>query len=354
MFMRTRINLIAICVAALLGCFCFSAQAAAIDWNLKTECVGRYQISVPVDSEYPVASYKELNNGDNPAYRFNDGLRVSQEIKYDGYVQVGDGSRQDDFELLKAVIEKDANTIKNDLLSIDHKEDAAHITTVPIAIPNAFAWRYRDAIHLHMLRDGYIFHWGVGGKPGEFSTNLKKMQDFIAGFRLRSMFDIPTANGVCFPFGFVADNGETFRDVTVSFRPKSHPDVVITFEDNLAEWNDPNANQKYLLARLFEPHFKNATLDVIYRDFHTKKIDGREGVAGFSNLHRKNGQKDYLYIALVTGTEKTGKDTPTLMLRMERIAEYAKGQPPISKSEFKALAEDVLNSIHRKPVESHK
>jgi hypothetical protein len=126
---------------------------------------------------------------------------------------------------------------------------------------------------------------------------------------------------------------------------------MITFEDNdyILDGSDLDSNEKAVIGKMFEydstpPHKSLAHI-------HPQTIDGRDGAAGFFHLTRPNGQKDFLYLAVIKGT---GDDNPSLILRIERVAEYAKNQPPISEAEFKALAKRIVESIKKRPVsDSH-
>jgi hypothetical protein len=333
---------------ALIGaCLSAVSHAKSIDWNWKDECVGRYQLSVPGDIEYPIAPYKDLISNSHPFYQFSDKAPARFHEINGGDILIGDGTKPKNFDLLRDAIAKNAAKLRDDQLEINNKIDADHIAIIPLKISDAFARRFKEAIELVMLRNNIIFEKSFYSHEKKYEEQLVAMHEFINSFRLRSSYEMPTTSGVCIPFAFMQDDGKISRDISANLRPQSHPDVMITFEDNeyILNNSDLDSNKKALIAMMLDydsspPHSSLAHI-------HPQTIDGREGAAGFFHLTRPNGQKDFLYLAVIKGT---GNDNPSLVLRIERVAEYAKNQPPISESEFKALARHIVESIRPRSV----
>lgn len=62
--------------------------------------------------------------------------------------------------------------------------------------------------------------------PGQ--TQTQTIKDLIAHFEPRDIYEVPNGPGVCMPYGFIHDNGETSFSVKNSLRFTSTPNVILS------------------------------------------------------------------------------------------------------------------------------
>lgn len=54
------------------------------------------------------------------------------------------------------------------------------------------------------------------------------MQELVARFRTRELYEVPQGPGICFPYGFIADDGKTEYRVKNSLRFAHTPNVIFS------------------------------------------------------------------------------------------------------------------------------
>lgn len=83
-------------------------------------------------------------------------------------------------------------------------------------------WRYRWI-------DGRIYSFWFQLKKDETVEAAKlRMKNLAGRIRPRRLYDIPEESGLCFPYGFIADDGKTAYDFKNSFHLNSIPGVIHT------------------------------------------------------------------------------------------------------------------------------
>ena len=191
------------------------------------------------------------------------------------------------------------------------------------------------------------------------ALNKKHFNAFLKGFRLRPLYEIPKQQGVCIPYGFIADDGTTPRNIAVTMRLTDHPDVEIGFQDST--YFVPTVENGKLSSGYREPKdainsfFNNSgvtnNLEKVESNFpgyHSIKMDGQKGGAVFFTIIREDKSKDYGYIAAVKGDDKAG--IPSQLLYVIGTASRAKGKP-VNKVELKDMAEKIMASVKKHPVQ---
>ena len=122
-----------------------------------------------------------------------------------------------------------------------HKRDAAELQAriermkkswhpIDLGLPQSLGYQAGSALYAFVLRDGRAYQFASTYADGDppLETRMAAFLDFIKRFRPRALYEIPPEPGVCFPYGFVADDGTVHSRTEVSFRFKDRPGVLYT------------------------------------------------------------------------------------------------------------------------------
>lgn len=186
---------------------------------------------------------------------------------------------------------------------------------------------------------------------------------FLAHFQTRKLYEIPSGQGFCLPYGFIAnDSGNEERSMAVMYRMNNHPDVMILFQDasyqspgmipldsNFERMKNYDAKDytKWLWNHIYMlyPEQKRKLLSP---GWFSVTMDGRKGSGSFLEVTRKDGNKDYGYLAFVRADPKNSTKEPDLQVFVTSRSDLTEGHPQISPDELKALAEHIVSSVkHR-------
>lgn len=88
--------------------------------------------------------------------------------------------------------------------------------------------------HVLLWRNQRVYYFTFS-KPTENSA--QRIKDLIARFRTRELYEVPNEPGICFPYGFIADDGKTAYELKNSLRFTRTPNVI--FSLLTASANDP-------------------------------------------------------------------------------------------------------------------
>lgn len=324
--------------------------------NWKTECVGHYQFNVPGEIEYPVMPLRNFISGElRDPNRYSDGI-----VPYNSYppVTVSDVVTREEFNAfkeaqLRALDNEKKHLIEEakdmDIASLREKRfrHAAALKEFPLDAPDAFATQSIGGVTGYFYRNGRIYP--LYGHPERFGETIKPL-------RIRAPFEIPSDPGVCFPYGFLADEGKQRRGIAVSMRLKEHPDVEIHFESSRAS---PPRKGKAATAGSIEeehtrfwsgyyaPQHKETRLTGLFA-YRSVSLDGRKGIKTFGEIKRKNDRIDYGYLAIVKGDSAATEDMPDLLLFVVRTASQSRGKTPVTEDELKEMAETIAASVKRR------
>ena len=204
----------------------------------------------------------------------------------------------------------------------------------------------------------------------------------LRNFRARSLYELPTEQGVCVPYGFVKDDRPQKRSMGTIMRLKDHPDVKILFRDQSALFNEnfkkeESASVEQELRAFWErPDWGGVKYQALgFRKFPSVQIGGYKGQSTFVEITRPTRSSkyecswddqyfskaekkaagclpqtlDYGYIAYVKGDPDAKEDTPNLLLYVMQNSEDAPdGKPTIGKDELKKMADTIAASIKRR------
>lgn len=355
-------------MALLISTTCYSKDNSFVNFNNgKTECIGRYLINLP--DEIEIATNKLLpNEGVSREAEFGDG-KDSQfsKIDYFGDVRVILPASEVFFLSFKnnSIKSKEKQKLKY-ISSIDekHRRRGEEMKELTYDTPNLFGWDSEDHWPgLHFFLENKIFSFSFRNINGSDKIINKKYFDFVLnGFRMRPLYDVPKQQGVCIPFGFIADDSTTPRSIAVTMRLLGHPDIEIGFKDSSEreivylpgkkpQYEHPDP--KYAINDFFG---NSGILDSDekvkggFLGMHSVEMDGRNGGAISVTITRADGSLDYGYVAAVKGDFTAKSDTPSLFLYVIRTASRAKGKP-VSKDELKEMAEKIVASVKRHPIQ---
>jgi hypothetical protein len=249
--------------------------------GVRQECLGRLVFDAPRDIEWGL-SRSGLWSGDH--FRFtenmhgddehvdigNIGVVVLAPAKWSDIERMQSGTNaekniairdyQNHLESLKRRIERKEAMLKDPNLNVnnedlseippaieEHKRDIAEIEThiaglqsdyhpIDLGLPQSLGYAAGPTLYAFILRDGraYQFMSTGGDHAPSFEVRQAAFLDFLKRFRTRALYEIPKEPGICFPYGFFADDGTSHSGTVVSFRFKDRPGVIYTFGAQVA------------------------------------------------------------------------------------------------------------------------
>jgi hypothetical protein len=325
------------------------------DW--KTECVGRYQVGVPGEVEVALTIPEKLFKPNDVVneYRFNDSViaAFSGILTEYGGVYVTAQQNIKIFENLKETISQQRNHRKQELIEQGNRSEADAIQIYDSGLPNTYVWIAKLGAGIYMERNSRIYQ-----QSGwiENQSGLQYAKSFLNHFHPRALYEIPNQPGVCFPYGFIADDGKAPRSVAVTMRLVDHPDVEVFFSDGsgpygyTADTNTPEVQ----LRSFWDGYSRDDLIKIIKMDthyFHDIHIGEQSGKAAIVTITNRNGTTDYGYAAATVADFDRKTSAPSQMIYVIRTASraIAKGIQPVSKEQIKDIAEQMMASVKRHP-----
>lgn len=331
--------------------------------NLKSECVGIYQINLP--SEVTIALLNLVSTGSTSTAKFYDGQESHfSQLHFAGNMGVISPATDTEFIQYKNVVINNTKRTKQKYL---HSQDdklqklGQGMLDMTYNSPTLFGWGDSDnSPALYFFIDYKVFLFRFSKNDGDdISLNKKYFDSVLNGFRLRSLYETPKQQGICIPYGFIPDDGTTPRNIAVTMRLIDHPDVEIGFQDSTyyeptIENGKPSSgylDPKDAINSFFNNSGVTNNLEKVEPNFpgyHSIQMDGHKGGAVFFTIIREDKSKDYGYIAAVKGDDKAG--IPSQLLYVIGTASRAKGKP-VNKVELKDMAEKIMASVKKHPVQ---
>jgi hypothetical protein len=319
--------------------------------NWKTECVGRYQISVPGEAENALKNPKFFTRKrpkgididfDYNEFIFSDKSRAlfSRLITEGGEFSVTPILKKD--EIAKMKIEFNNRTQKRiaQLRKEGDKDAASSIHVLNTNLHDGYMRVSRTGATIYLQYEDRIFNQsgGIENLSGKYFA-----QSFLEHFHPRTLYSLPNQPGICIPYGFIADDGTAPRDIGVTMRLIDHPDVEIFFRDTAGylsggTLHKPKEEIEYFWTIMYQKYTKLTEAD--FWGYRSIKMGGQSGKGMFVTIHRYDDSIDYGYIAVVSDNA----NLPSQMLYVIRTAARAKGKP-VSKEELKDIAEKIMASV---------
>lgn len=337
-----------------------TTACSALSFDYKTECVGSYTLALPDDLEvalYPTESYLKPKSK-YPVY-FKDGKWAYLSYFYynDNILMITDIF--DDSVKLKE--------IKVQILTDNNEIKAKYLNdSVYLFDGDKFLVFYADkasevTYFLHNRIYNLYTETRYQGQQRDFEFYKHNAEAIVAGFSSRKLFEVPSAAGKCIPYGFIAsDNPDTPIDLSVSFRPNQHPDVMITFTENTnIITHSIKSTAKAELENFwnFGYDYSNENISGIkllgFPKYKNIKMAGREGKSTFVEIKYKDGSpSDYGYYAVVNWSNPAPNIIkPWIQLSVIGKASESKDKIPLTKEEIYELAKTIEASILRRDSE---
>lgn len=356
---------------AAVGLLILSNMGVAADTlfaNPSTECVGRYQVTLPGKVEVAAISVDDIIHGeigyidsrilyratfsDHSTAPFSSATRATRTIAPSDaenfssrFKRLRDASDNQPFFI------PTANRRWVELPLYNNKANAIWVTP------------YGYLAYVYINNRFYLFEYSdYDAKPTSdeagFSAILGVLQDKLKSFHPRALYEIPTQPGVCSPYVFFLDDGNKTRNVGVTMRLIDHPDVEIFFQDSSypfgyeVKTNNPETQLNAFWDNVGRIRDSIKYIDMDWHRYRDVNIAGIHGKGTFVTITNKDESKDYGYCAYAISTPEINVMADNKRVYVIRTAARAKakGIEPVSKDDIKAIAESVMASIKRHPV----
>ena len=345
----------------LLGLLSLSVTTQAVELAYKTECIGSYTLDLPDNLEIalnPIEHYFEPSSK-SPNYFADKKWAILSVFNYNrNILDIYDGN------LNKTAKQQVINKLIEE--SDNRSETNSKRKLKKININNIIGYYSDFASNLAFYPNNHIYNFYSNeyyqGEKKDFEFYKQNAEAIINGFSTRELFELPQTAGKCIPFGFVAGNDASIPLIlTVSFRLKEHPDIVISFTENTRSFTNLLRydakeeinlfwNSNYDISNRNIKNIKLLGFPIKYRDI---KMDGRNGLASFVEIRYKdNSPSDYGYYAVVEPyqTKKEGHN-PWLQLLVVGKQKESKGKTPLTKDEIYQIAKTIEASIKLRETE---
>lgn len=371
-----RMNLPYLLRSSVLAVACVSLNACAQEVVpsiplLKTECVGRYQLSLPAAVDIAVHPLRIPSSEDyssrDPAFA-DASVASDSGFSYEGVIYVGAVTSLGYFAKFTS----------------GHTSPPGKNSRVNF-FKNGFKIDWPRGSSAYLYRESRIYGFESNGQDNQ-SLYKSHREYFLANFFPRPVFKLPVQQGICFPYGFIKDDGSKPHYVSVAMRLLDHPDVEIVFMEANAQKESPDRLSEYKGSRghvqnfwsFYEPSQGNK-LDGTINHYHDVSLGGFPGKYATATIarpldsadttgDRENQEQystrikremaegkyplDYGYMAYYKGDpNKPGE--PDLKLSVIRTASRAikAGKTPVTQEELYEMAKKIAASVKRRPIQ---
>ncbi|MCX8628037.1 hypothetical protein J3U38_07945, partial [Gilliamella sp. B3976] len=209
----------------------------AVELTYKTECIGSYTLDLPDNLEvalYPTNKYLKPKSR-FPIY-FQDGKWAILSAFNYNQNNLSITAKWNDEELKKA---KQQIAIENSNVKNSNSNDMVEIWEKD----NNLGFYTKNGARVTFIDKNRIYSFFTNdyrqAEEKNFDFYKDNVEAIINGFSPRELFEVPHTAGKCIPFGFIAgDNSNIPLILTVSFRLKEHPDIVISFTENTSPFTN--------------------------------------------------------------------------------------------------------------------
>jgi len=348
-----------ICIAS-FGALASPSTLAAPGWG--TECVGRYQFALPLDTEVATTSTAKmealfglLRNEDLPDFSFLDGeVAGYSTIVHSGRFYISNLMSDDQMRRLLSVHQTTNLSETRRRYGGRTSPDGKTYSLAPLGlnVPDASAYRfYGSNFDIAAAVGNRLVRAWVDTESLSPSEGKRRLQALIQSMHPRALFEVPATMGVCLPYLFVGDAGNRSRNVGVTYRLKTHPDVTIWVNDS-DEFSSAAPGESTLAeSRRDNESFWNLR----YQDrkkyrflvAHSMKLANMDGASTLVELVREDDSVDY---GLYASARSPSGETIQLFVIRDGAKAIAKGIKPMEQREMKSLADAIMASVERRPT----
>ncbi len=368
------------------------AEEPAVPKQWKSECIGRFQLSLPTNLETALSfelkkSESSLDSNLKGDFFKNGDVSERNVFSVDSTaISVSHSGLESDFEAFK---KNYFNQRKSEAFKKPGLYAPAPVigNEEKINADKAFGWSSPNNLSAFLFRQdrGFAFH--TSKYKNEANLADSRMRYFLANFVARSQFSLPKGQGICIPYGFIKDDGGKYRNIGVSMRLIDQPDVEIFFKDTNASGESEKTASEYKGSRgeveffwsYYGPTMGNQLHGTLNK-YHKIKLADYSGEYAFATIARpislnepreKDGETnaefkerikneisegtrplDYGFMASFKG-DPSKVSEPDLTLYVIRTASraVAAGKQPVSEKDLKIMALQIAASIQRRKVD---
>lgn len=236
------------------------ASGVALAEPVRRECLGRMIFTVPDEMKW--AAHDQYTK--SYLYKRHQGFSPSVTTPFDALLYDHDGLR---IFVSDKVDKKRLEQLKNEEKGVHYIDASRLITfveTTRLALELAHKWKSSAKViaalkgdlqkyeHELMLNQEYEHDLGFADTKAigtlEFPTKAflwrqqriytfslqdpkpgagERLKDLISRFEPRALYEIPTGPGVCLPYGFIRDDGNTHFEFKYSLRLKNNKNIIV-------------------------------------------------------------------------------------------------------------------------------
>jgi hypothetical protein len=325
-------------------------EVANPDWG--SECVGTLALELPRGSEVASVSAARIlaqlrGQPGKSKFRFADGeLAGWSSLRYYGEIFITDRLNISEISSIRDQFSK-SKIDYSKYVERAASQNGQAIRVVDVFPPrkDAIGWSVDDDARLFLEIDSHVLTMNVPKDLARsYSTSIKS----------RPIFSVAGDSELCIPYATVPLTASRERDIMVTYRLTSHPDVTVMIGDsNAVEYADPirerNEESPMVIANFWAQYEMGKKIEQLLKPAFSKiLIDRQEGLESFVKIKRDGAGEDYGYFATVRGKYGVRPEKATVQVYVLRNAEHARsvGKTPLEKAEFLRLARSIVGSIH--------
>ncbi|MDG1583354.1 T6SS immunity protein Tli4 family protein [Pseudomonas sp. GOM6] len=243
---------------------------AGASWadSTRQECLGRWTFQVAEDIEwatFPADAVTKLSRAGGGGHAFSDKVSGRGEAgsyiygSGDALLYVSDITTREEFDmaanyvrgsgrlaqkhlreqidtdkgLVQSLIEQgyspDSEAVRRVEADIEEAEKdipLAHVYDLDLGIPDAHILGSEHIpFDAFLWRNQRVYYFALSPKS---ENAMQEVKDLLSRFRTRELYEVPKEPGVCFPYGFIADDGKASHHFKFSFRFTRTPNVIFS------------------------------------------------------------------------------------------------------------------------------
>lgn len=306
--------------------------------DMKTYCVGRYLVDLPMDAEINGQSYRyELGQiGTNTSAQTTESFQQTMEARE---AELKSGKQRGGYNL---------SNVRRQGMSTWIFEFEQKLLLGPSTGFEAHVWD--DGVTFSMEETGY--------EPLKFKEVLAELQtNVLSNLHARHPDDIPSQPGFCLKGGFIKNDGSHphYESAGMSFKFAQWPGVLVTLQTMTVT----RLGEMKLLQRMdsgpVPEAFKDLVRGIRFIRRGERSINGRDGEEMLSTVPSGNGYHLHDFRWEAHGTNLNDPLKPTVIVDLEsgmrRGDDGAPVRPRLTDEQAVALFDAIANSVRLRPVD---